>query len=217
MSHDTDLDSAPADGPTLDLPRWRDAPRWCGRARPGVGQDNTWVMDYTERESTEDQRRIEDVLEPRLRPDDRLLHVGTGNSMLARRFATRVAAIVGLTLSADELRHGASLGIANYRVLQVNKYTPALASLPGPFDYIIDNNPASFACCVGHFQVMLDAYAALLRPGGLMVTDQQGLDWCYADGPMTLDFDDLELLCDHYPFRARRLSGQVVALQRRRD
>ena len=97
----------------------------------------------------------------------------------------------------------------------MNKYSGDLGSLPGPFDYIIDNNLASFACCVGHFQIMLGGYTTLLRPGGLMVTDQQGMDWCYGDGPMTLDFHDLQVLCELYPFEALRLSEQVYALRRR--
>ena len=46
-----------------ELERWRGVPRWCGNPRPGVGQDNVRVMDFTARESTEDQRRIEEFLE----------------------------------------------------------------------------------------------------------------------------------------------------------
>lgn len=214
MSTDSSSQAHPLATPTLNLARWHGVPRWCGNARPGTGQDNGSVMNYAGRETTPDQQRIEDALATRVFEEARMLHVGVGNSSLARRYAHRVEGIVGLTLSHDEHQHAQTLGIANYEVLMINKYSPELATIPGTFDFIIDNNPASFGCCVGHFQFLLETYCDLLRPGGLLVTDQAGLDWCYGDGPMKLDFDDLETLSGQYPFEAQRLSDKVFALER---
>lgn len=203
-----------ADRPALDLARWRGVPRWCGRARPGVGGENPNVVDYAARETTPDQKRIEDALEPRVCATSRILHVGIGNSSLARRFAPRVARIVGLTVSGQELRRARELDIPNYEALLLNKYSAELAALPGTFDFVVDNNPASFGCCVGHVERMLDTYCDLLGPGGLLLTDAAGLDWCYGDGAMKLDFDDLQALGERYPLEALRLSAQVFALRR---
>ena len=157
-----------------------------------MGRHNPRVMDLSQRATTEDQQRIEDALQHTLSSDQRLLHVGVGNSSLAARFASRIHQIVGTTLSEAERRHALSLQIENYRVEMLNKYAPEMASLAGPFDVLVDNNPASFCCCVRHFETMLTSYAQLIRPGGIMVTDREGMYWCYDNGSMKLRFEDLQ-------------------------
>jgi len=81
-----------------------------------------------------------------------MLHVGVGNSKLAQRFASRARRLDGLTVHQNEKTHADALGIPNYTVYVLNKYSPEFVSvLTKPYDVIIDNNLASFACCQYHF------------------------------------------------------------------
>lgn len=199
--------------PTLAIPHWHAVPEHCGQTRPGVGHDNPRVMDLSDKATTPDQVRIEETLAPLLTPATRLLHVGVGNSSLARRFASRVALVEGITVNEQELAHAQSLGLDGYRVSLCNKYSPELARIPGPFDLIVDNNLSSFACCLYHFQVMLDTYVRLLGAGGRILTDRQGMAWCYENGPMTLTESDLRIISTVYPFEVEALTDQVFALR----
>ena len=97
----------------------------------------------------------------------------------------------------------------------VNKYSAELDAVQGPFDVIVDNNPASFACCLRHFEDMLSNYARLLADGGLLLTDREGMNWCYDNGPMRLRFEHLEAISRSYPFSAERITPAVFALRRR--
>ena len=198
----------------LELADWEAVPAHCGQARPGVGHDNPRVMDLSARETTEDQQRIEAALERLLEPGARVLHVGVGNSSLALRFAGRTRHILGLTLSEAEKAHGDALAIPGYRIDIANKYSDDLARVAPAFDLIVDNNPASFGCCVAHFQDMLGHYVRLLAPGGRILTDREGMYWCYANGPMRLRFDHLEAIAAHHPLRASRIDDHVFALTR---
>jgi len=208
--------SAP-DSPRLALPGWQAVPRRCDQDTPGVGHGNDNVMDLSARATTEDQQRIEAALERLLAPGDRILHVGVGNSSLARRFAARAGAITGLTLSAAEKAHADALSITGYHVHIGNKYSHDLDAVHGPYQIIVDNNPASFGCCLTHFEQMLAGYARLLAPGGRLLTDREGMYWCYANGPMRLRFEHLEAIAGAFPFHAERIDEHVFALRRRED
>lgn len=52
----------------------------------------------------------------------------------------------------------------------------------GPYDWIVDNNPTSYACCRRHARLFLDRCAAALAPGGRFVSDRQGLRYAWGDG-----------------------------------
>ena len=200
--------------PPLELAGWEAVPRRCDRDVPGVGHDNDNVMNLSAKATTEDQARIEQALERLLRAGDRVLHVGVGNSSLARRFSDRAGSIQGLTLSRVEKAHGDALALPRYAIELANKYSSDLDAVRGPFEFLIDNNPASFGCCLEHFQDMLGNYARLLAPGGRLLTDRDGMYWCYADGPMRLRFEHLEAIARAYPFHAERIDGHVFALRR---
>ena len=84
------------------------------------------------------------------------------------------------------------------------------------YDYIVDNNLASYACCKYHFHLMLDSYLACLRPGGRILTDQRGMDYSVGDDHRwRLSFDDLVALGDRFPIVAGRLTDTVYELRRR--
>lgn len=122
---------------------------------------------------------MEAAIEPLLRPGDVVLHVGIGSSRIARRFGDRVARIDGLTVVQREL--DVAPAMATYHPRLADKFR----GLPeGPYDWILDNNPSSFACCRAHFVALLDGYAARLAPGGRVVTELRGLAYAerYAFG-----------------------------------
>ncbi len=149
-------------------------PADCGAADPPHAYRD---VSFADGQVSPDQARIAEVLPGLLEPTTRLLHVGVGCSDLAARFAADVARIDGVTVLVDEAERAASLRLPTYRVWRFNKHGPALATLPGPYDLVVDNNPGSFACCVRHFRGTMATYAALLAPGGRLVTEERGARW----------------------------------------
>lgn len=146
-------------------------PADCGADAPAARyHDVAWADDVSP-----DQARIEAVLEGMVRPDARVLHLGVGTSHLARRFAGR-ARVDGVTVVPAEVARAEALGIAGYRVALANKYG-GLADFPGPYDLVVDNNPATFACCRRHLDGLFADVAARLSPGGRWLTDAVGLGW----------------------------------------
>ena len=148
----------------------------------------------------------------------RILHVGVGNSQFAEQFAPRVAAIDGSTIQPPEKQLADKLGIDNYRVFLFNKYSPSYPEeLPqAGYDFILDNNPSTFACCRQHFENMLDNYIRLLRPGGKILTDAVGLGWLVegADPRWSLSFTDWARLAVKHGLRAYRMTESVFALEK---
>ena len=200
--------------------RYDDCPEVCGRLdEPGLALDMPRWIDHTELDTTVDQARIEAVLERLpLGPDVQILHVGVGNSRFAQRFAPRVGWIDGLTVCDPERRLADSLAIPNYRVYLLSKYSREfLTTIRRSFDYVIDNNLASFACCKYHFYRMLDNYLWCLRPAGRVLTDQRGMDWTVEDDPRwQLTYDDLVALGERFPIEVSTLSDTVYAIGHRR-
>ncbi len=182
---------------------------------PAWRWDFTQFVDYSQRDTTVDQARIEAVLETRVAAHHYLLHVGVGNSRLAQRFAPRVSQVDGLTVSEPERDCAEALGLANYRVVRCSKYSRELIFHlgPGRYDFIIDNNLAGFACCKYHFYLMLDTYVRTLKPGGEILTDQRGMDWAYLDPAFILTYGDLKGLEHKFPVQVRKLTEQVYALR----
>jgi hypothetical protein len=84
--------------------------------------------------------------------------------------------------------------------------------LAGRYDFIVDNNLASFACCRYHVYLMLDTYLGALRPGGLILTHQRGMDWTFADRRWRLSYEDLAGLESKLPVRVSPLTEAVYAI-----
>ena len=183
---------------------------------PGLATDVRRWIDHLGLETTVDQARIEDALEA-LAPgaDQCILHVGVGNSQLAERFAARVALIDGLTVWEPEQAHARSLAIPGYTVHFLSKYAREFVrTIANRYDYIVDNNLASFACCKFHFHRMLDNYVWCLRPGGRVLTDQRGMDWTVEDDPRwALTFDDLVVVGERVGLRAAAITDSVYELR----
>ena len=188
----------------------------CGRLdHPGLATDAPIWVDHTRDETTIDQARIEDALEGMQLEGRRILHVGVGNSGFARRFGTRVALIDGLTVSETEKNMADSLQIPNYTVHLLSKYgREFLHVIDNRYDYVVDNNLASFACCKYHFYRMLDNYLWCMQPGGRILTDQQGMDFTVEDDPRwQLTYDDLVALETLFPLKVAAVTDTVYALQ----
>ncbi len=154
-----------------------DGIRWdCGdEVDPGNDEVSEW-RDWSERESTEDQQRIERFLKTLRLDGTRFLHVGIGNSAFARTFCAAAALVDGITIQPGEIERAARL--PGYRTFLVNKFAMDLpAVLPRRYDFIIDNNPSSYACCRKHFLTMMSSYTRLLAPEGSILTDLHGLWW----------------------------------------
>ena len=151
----------------------------CGElVSPGVDETEEW-QDFSGRETTNDQLRIEDIIDKNaMAYGGSLLHVGIGNSGLAERFHRKFRKIAGITIQQGELNRAVSLRIPHYDVRHYNKYSAGLAEVfGGKFDIIVDNNPTSFCCCCMHLNSMMRNYAEMLKGGGLLLSDRVGLKW----------------------------------------
>lgn len=135
---------------------------------------------WTTRKTTADLSLIQDFL---LHQSTalRLLQIGIGNSSLFRVLRDRRAEVVGITVVADEIAFARAtfpedVG-GRYQLHLVNKYARDLVRLGAGFDYIVDNDLSSYACCRHHFHEMLDAYRQMLKPGGAVLVGLKGLGY----------------------------------------
>lgn len=185
---------------------------YCGSEQPGVAS-NDEAIDWTQQQTTPDQVRIEAVLDTMTLTGAQLLHVGVGNSKLAQRFASRLSGVDGLTVHHNEKIYADALAIANYTVYVLNKHSREVVSvLSHTYDFIIDNNLASFACCKKHFFIMLENYLSLLRSRGRVLTCQIGMDAYHDDFGCTMAYADLVSLERQFPLLVSKLTDVVYAL-----
>ena len=76
--------------------------RWnCGQNTDlGIYEEDGW-RDWSERETTPDQKRIEAFLSSKSLGGKFLMHVGIGNSEFSRVFSARLAGIDGITIEKN--------------------------------------------------------------------------------------------------------------------
>jgi hypothetical protein len=189
-------------------------PEVCGNLeRPGVALDMPLWIEHAHLDTTVDQVRIEDALSRMEWRGKSFLHVGVGNSLFAQRFAAEAALIDGLTVCRVEVEQAQSLRIPNYTVYFLNKYgREFLRTIRNSYDFVIDNNLASYACCKYHFYRMLDNYLWAMKPGGQILTDQRGMDFTVEEKRWILTYRDLQSLEEKFPLRAGRINDTVFAL-----
>lgn len=167
----------------------------CGReprieTHEAADRHASWpLLDYSACEPTEDQAAINRWLEHAALDGLEVLHVGTGNSSVARLLSGKARRIASVTVARNEWEHGRGLGLRDYQVHLLNKHSLAFAERfePASFDCILDNNLASFACCQRHLERYFETLTGLLKPGGFVLTHWLGMQW-------TLDVgvDDVE-------------------------
>jgi hypothetical protein len=188
----------------------------CGnRTDPGVRYCDD-LRDWSTKATTPDQRRIENYIDRYDLRQKRVLHIGIGNSSLARRFHGRVKEILGTTIDEPEIAVARALALPNYRFVVHNKFSGENGVVDGSFDFILDNNPTSPCCCMRHLAELFGFYADKLKPDGQIVTDRLGLRWVPAEtNPRwSFDFDDLAAVAAVAGFSAFRMNRSVYVLSR---
>jgi hypothetical protein len=135
---------------------------------------------------------------------------------LALRFGSthRVVVIDGVTLGAAELDYALSSGWYN-SVRRANKYSRDFFEdfSDEYYDFIIDNNLSSYACCQKHFLQMMRAYTNALKPGGMILTDRVGLAHAPGDPNWNLT-DDLAVLAKDFNLALITETETVLALRK---
>ena len=186
---------------------------FCGnREQPWVTRISE-AVDWTQQETTRDQVLIEAVLDTMVLTGASILHVGVGNSRFAQRFASRVRRIDGLTVHQNEKTQADALRIPNYTVYVLNKYSPEFVSvITNRYDFIIDNNLASFACCKYHFSVMFENYLEVLTSYGQILTCQIGMDAYHGDFGWVMSYADLVSLERKFPMHVSKITDVVYAI-----
>lgn len=177
----------------LHQSRFPELPFDCGnRTDPGI-LDTADMRDWSTKATTPDQQRIESYLDRCDLRAKRILHIGIGNSSLARHFYRRAGEIVGTTVDEPELRVAQGLGLPNYTAVLHNKYSGQSEAVPGAFDFIVDNNPTSACCCISHLAELFSFFDAKLAVAGQFVTEAVGLAWVASDrdARWSFDFEDL--------------------------
>lgn len=213
MQIDTDTEQLFA---RLNATRLSAAPQYCGSdLNPGVDEVPEWQI-WINRPTTFDQQMIENHLDQVVNRTSSILHIGVGNSSLAKRFSSRVDHICGTTLHVEEKLFADDLNIPNYEVTVTNKFSSEMTTIVAPFDFLVDNNPSSFTCCLMHFCRMLSHYAASLGDGGAILTAQPGLGWVRTNNhpAWSLDWNDWQSLGEALGLRPEEFPNQVFALRR---
>ena len=200
-------------GETRTYPNYKE---FCGNlAQPWVTRISE-AVDWTQQETTRDQVCIEAALDTIAVPGASILHVGVGNSKFAQRFASRARCIDGLTVHQNEKTQADALGIPNYTVYVLNKYSPAFVSvITNTYDLIIDNNLASFACCQYHFAVMFENYLRVLTAHGQILTCQIGMDAYHGEFGWVMTYADLVSLERKFPMHVSKMTDVVYAIAAR--
>jgi hypothetical protein len=200
----------------LHASRFADLPRDCGNTiDPGM-VDSEDLRDWSAKGTTPDQARMERYIDRYDLTDKRVLHIGIGNSGLARRLGGRMKELVGTTVDEPEIEAARSLGLPNYSVVLHNKYSGVNEAVAGKFDFILDNNPTSPCCCFRHLHDLFGFYAEKLAKDGQVVTDREGLGWI-PDGVnprCRFDFQDLAAVAEAAGFCAFEATGSVCVLSR---
>jgi hypothetical protein len=126
-----------------------------------------------------------------------------------------------LTVSEAEFVAAEALSLENYKVRLVNKYIPGLHGTLGheyTYNLIVDNNLASFACCLEHVNSMFENYRWCLDVAGWILTDRTGMDWTVdANAEWQLSPEELAEIARPFGFTTHRLGDQVYGLTGRGD
>lgn len=199
-----------------ETPTYATYREFCGNLEQPWVTLNSAAVDWTQQETTRDQTHIEAVLDTMAVTGASILHVGVGNSRFAQRFASRARRIDGLTVHRNEKAHADALGIPNYTVYMLNKYSPEFVSvITNTYDFIIDNNLASFACCKYHFAVMCEHYLRALTPHGQILTCQIGMDAYHGPFGWVMTYADLVSLESKYPVHVSQMTDVVYTIAAR--
>lgn len=139
---------------------------------PTLWTDEEWLTKNPHRISNA-QIKVNEYIEAN--PGGRVLHVGIGDSSLARKVSKLFTQIDGITNTRQEERMGNELGISNYKVYFMNKHDSVELNKLGTYNLISDVNLKSFACCQEHWEIYLKTILSKLKRGGKLVSHTDGL------------------------------------------
>jgi len=105
----------------------------------------------------------------------KILHVGVGNNFIARQFTS--STVTGLTISILEYQKALSLQYESYFPILIDKHDPALDSILGKFDIIIDNNIGSYSPDSESACEFLRVALNHLTDDGFFITHMLGLSY----------------------------------------
>ncbi len=105
----------------------------------------------------------------------RILHVGVGNSSVAREFSR--SPVDGIAFYTGEKAAADGLGLSNYGVYEVDKYSAQFRSLMvgKEYHYIIDTCTNSYAPSWQAFVDLIAFYRTLLVPEGMLLAGKHSL------------------------------------------
>ena len=108
-----------------------------------------------------------------------ILHIGIGNSYLAKKLRKFKFKIDGITISKSEYNLAIKEGIKNYKVFLINKYSNDLQIFKKSrkYDLIIDCNLKSYSCCVKSFNFFFNNLNSMLKKNSLILTSRKGMNW----------------------------------------
>ena len=180
------------------------------------------LVDYSLNQVTPDQEELNAWLVRQPIHGASILHVGAGNSSVARLVASRARWITSVTVSKNEKHLADSLALANYSCALINKYSTSFVhSLEvTPYDFILDNNLASFVCCQTHFETYMRGLVSLMAEDGILATHWLGMQWiCEADAfrvdsAWRLDSHKLGIIADAFHLTSER-HGDIFILKRK--
>ena len=156
----------------------------------GLTTRNIWLD-----KSTGEQKDFSTYLD--LNPDKYIgktcLHVGTGNSSIARNHHNKFKRIDGISIDPGEVSLANNLMIPNYTCYLINKHKLEELSVLGEYDVIIDNNIKSYMCCGAHymdyFDWILDSVASR---NGEIITHILGYACFFKNTPNSLDNREID-------------------------
>ena len=134
---------------------------------------------WEDRETTTDERQIIDVvLKDKFLINKNILHIGIGNSELAKTLDSSNK-IYGVSISNSEINYAKSLNLENYIIFFCDKYSIKLRNIFQniKFNLIIDTNLKSYSCCQNAFDFMMENLFNYLEPGGKIITSINGMKW----------------------------------------
>lgn len=136
---------------------------------------NTWKEDWSEHPPSQDEQRIIEHIKKR-EPfrDKTLLHIGIGNSTLAKEIRT-FKKIVGITVIQAEIEKANSLKLENYETYICNKHTIQFLDFQEKFDMIVDNGLLTFTDCEICSYNLFHSFLSLLSQDGEILTDSFGM------------------------------------------
>ena len=168
--------------------------------------------------------------------NNRILHVGVGNSFLARNLNENFH-IEGISISNNEIQIAHNLKKENYKCYFQNKYSKdnILDSKNEIFAMIIDINLKSYSCCDAAFVKLIERYKKILLSGGIIITSIAGMNWSRMvkpvlsfsfkkfiykrlkefDGPTTniLSFDDIQNIAIKNNLSLEKIDNKLLILK----